>query len=159
MAYVIGRFHLEAVAASLDRGILGANSIERLDGMMRAAMIGHTAAVCAFLDRGNGVNTADEDGHTPLMEAAFGGHLDTVLELLNRGADVNAQDGSGWSALMEAVAKGRADLVRTLLAHGADPHIGNKNGWTALKTATGANTEAARLLKKAAGPTNFSLSI
>lgn len=151
MAYVIGRVHVEAVAASLDSGILGANPTERLDGMMRAAMIGHTAAVRAFLDRGNGVNTADKDGHTPLMEAVFGGHLDTVLELLNRGADVNAQDSNGWTALMEAVAKGRADLVRTLLTHGADPHIGNKTGWNALKTATRSNTEAARLLKKATG--------
>ena len=151
MAYVIGRVHVEAVAASLKSGILSANSAERLDGMMRAALIGHTDAVRTFLDRGNGVNTADENGHTPLMEAVFGGHLDTVVELLNRGADVNAQDSNGWTALMEALAKGRADIVGTLLTHGADAHIGNKSGWTALKTATRSNTEAARLLKKAAG--------
>lgn len=148
MAYVIGRVHVEAVAASLG-GILSGNSTDRLDGLMRAALIGHTDAVRAFLDRGNGVNTADKDGHTLLMEAVFGGHLDTVEELLSRGAEVNAQDSNGWTALMEAVAKGRADIVRTLLAHGADTHAGNKSGWMALKTATRSGTEAARLLKKA----------
>jgi ankyrin repeat protein len=129
--------------------MMNGNSADRLDGLMRAALIGHTDAVRAFLDRGNGVNTADKDGHTLLMEAVFGGHLDTVEELLSRGAEVNAQDGSGWTALMEAVAKGRADIVRTLLDHGADAHAGNKSGWMALKTATRSSTEAARLLKKA----------
>ena len=147
MAYVIGRVNVEAVAASL--GTLSGNSTDRVDGLMRAALIGHTNAVRTFLDRGNGVNTADKDGHTLLMEAVFGGHLDTVEELLSRGADVNAQDSNGWTALMEAVAKGRADIVRTLLLHGADAHAGNKSGWTALKTATRSSTEAARLLKKA----------
>jgi ankyrin repeat protein len=147
VVYVIGRVHVEAVAASL--GILSGNSTDRLDGLMRAALIGHTDAVRAFLDHGCGVNTADNDGHTLLMDAVFGGHLDTVEELLRRGAEVNAQDNNGWTALMEAVAKGRADIVRTLLTHGADAHAGNKSGWTALKTATRSGTEAARLLKKA----------
>jgi ankyrin repeat protein len=150
VAYVIGRVHVEAVAASLHSGILSANSTERLDGMMRAALIGNTNAVCAFLDRGNGVNAVDKDGHTPLMEAVFGGHLDTVLELINRGAEVNAQDSNGWTALMEAVAKGRPDIVRTLLEHGADAQVGNKTGWAALRTATRSSTEVARLLKNAA---------
>lgn len=140
---------MEAVNASLEHGILNGKPSEKLDGMMRAALIGHTSAVGAFLDCGAGVNMADQNGHTPLMEAVFGGHLDTVEELLRRGADVNAQDSDGWTALMEAASKGRADIVRTLLAHAADARIRNKNGWTALRTAARCNNEVARLLKKA----------
>lgn len=149
VSYVIGRVHVEAVAASLENGVLNQTASERLDGLMRAALIGNTDAVRAFLDRGNGVNAVEKDGHTLLMEAVFGGHLDTVEELLDRGAAVNAQDNNEWTALMEAVAKGRADIINVLLLYGADPHIGNKNGWTALKASTRSNTEAARLLKKA----------
>ena len=151
MSYVIGSIHVEAVAASLENASLSANSGESLDSMMRAVLIGSTGAVGVFLDRGIGVNTADKDGHTPLMEAVFGGHRDTVLELLDRGSDVNAQDSDGWTALMEAVAKGRADIVRMLINRGADMRIGNKKAWMVLKSAAKSNTEVARLLKRANG--------
>lgn len=149
MAYVIGRVHVAAVAASLENRLLNAHSGERLDSLMRAALIGSTRAVGVFLDRGIDSNSADKNGHTPLMEAVFGGHICTVLELLDRGSDVNAQDSDGWTALMEAVAKGRADIVRMLINHGADIRIGNKKAWMVLKAAAKCNTEVARLLKKA----------
>jgi ankyrin repeat protein len=148
--YVIGRIHVDTVAATLNQGCASASPTEKLDGMMRAALIGNTNALRVLLDRGTGVNTTDKDGHTLLMEAVFGGHLDTVKELLERGADVNAQDSNGWTALMEAVAKGRADMVKALLDYGADTNVGNRNGWTALRSSTTSNTEAARILKRAA---------
>jgi uncharacterized protein len=149
VAYVIGRVHTEAVQASLERANLDAKPPDSLAGMMRAALIGHTAAVKLFLDYGVAVNAADATGRTPLIEAVFGGHIDTVEELLKRGAHVNAQDGDGWTALMEAAAKGRADIVRILLALGADARIRNRNGWTALRTTAKCNTEISRLLREA----------
>jgi ankyrin repeat protein len=149
VAYVIGKVHIEAVRVSLERENLTGNPADNLSGMMRAALIGHTDAVSAFLDRGVDVNSRDTSGHTSLMEAVFGGHIDTVEELLKRGADVNSQDNDGWTALMEAAAKGRADVVRTLLAHGADVRVKNKKGWTALKTTAKCNTEVTRLLRSA----------
>jgi ankyrin repeat protein len=151
VAYVIGRVHVEAVRISLEREDLNDKPGDRLTGMMRAALIGHTDAVSAFLDRGIDANSRDTSGHTPLMEAVFGGHIDTVEALLKRGADVNSQDNDGWTALMEAAAKGRADVVRTLLAHGADPRVKNKKGWTALHTTAKCNTEVSRLLRNAGG--------
>jgi uncharacterized protein len=147
VAYVIGRVHTEAVSASLQRANLGATP--DFDGMMRAALIGHTNDVRLFLDHGVAIDAVDTNGRTTLIEAAFGGHFDTVDELLKRGANVNAQDGDGWTALMEAASKGRVDLVRTLLAHGADARLRNKNGWTALKTTAKCNTEITRLLRDA----------
>ena len=149
VACVIGRVHIEAVKASLESGNLRDKPEYDLRGLMRAALIGHTNAVSAILDRGLDVNSRDSSGHTPLMEAVFGGHIDTVKELLKSGADVNSQDNDGWTALMEAAAKGRADVVRTLLGHGADARVKNKNGWTALKSTAKCNTEVTRLLRKA----------
>ncbi|HLF85252.1 MAG TPA: ankyrin repeat domain-containing protein [Blastocatellia bacterium] len=149
MVYVIGRVHTEAVQASLERANLDARPDDSLAGMMRAALIGHTAAVTLFLDYGVPVNAVDPNGRTPLVEAAFGGHIDTAEELLKRGADVNAQDDDGWTALMEAASKGRADFVRILLAHGADARIRNKKGWTALKTTAKCHIEITRLLREA----------
>jgi hypothetical protein len=149
VAYVIGRVHIDAVGKSLERANLGAQPDESLAGMMRAALIGHTAAVILFLDYGVAPNAHDANGRTPLMEAAFGGHIDTIEELLRRGADVNAQDRDGWTALMEAASKGRPGVVRTLLSHGADARIRNKNGWTALKTTAKCNNEISRLLREA----------
>ncbi|HSE35989.1 MAG TPA: ankyrin repeat domain-containing protein [Blastocatellia bacterium] len=149
MAYVIGRTHTEAIQASLDRAILGAPPDDSLAGLMRAALIGHTAAVSVFLDHGVPVNAVDSSGRSPLIEAVFGGHLDTVEELLKRGADVNARDNDGWTALMEAASKGRANLVRTLIAHGADARIRNRHGWTALKTTSKCNAEVNRMLRDA----------
>lgn len=148
---VVGKAHVEAVRYSLQRATLNAISDDSQAGVLRAAMIGNTGAVCAFLDRGVSVNGRDASGRTPLMEAVFGGHMDTVQELLKRGADVNAQDRDGWTPLMEASSKGRADVVRTLLAHGADARIKTKNGWTALRTTAKCNAELTRLLRNA-GP-------
>ncbi len=141
--------HQDAVQASLQRSSLSASAADSIAGILRAALIGDTEAVSAFLDRGVPVNGRDAGGRTALMEAVFGGQLDTIEALLKRGADLNAQDCDGWTALMEASAKGRADVVSTLLAYGADAKMKNNKGWTALRTTARCNTNVARLLRKA----------
>jgi hypothetical protein len=149
VGFVVGRVHVEAVRTSLERCSVSAECQDDMPGLVRAAMIGHTDAVLAFLERGLDVNATDSAGRTPLMEAIFGGHLETALALLKLGADVNAQDRDGWTPLMEAASKGRADFVRLLLARGADPRARNHNGWTALKTTAKCNFEVSRLLRAA----------
>ena len=149
MTYVIGTTHVEFVRASLERANLAQKPDDSSDGMLRAALVGNTAAVSIFLDHGVAVNATDENGRTPLIEAVFGSHIATVEELLKRGADVNVQDADGWTALMEAASKGRTDVVRILLAHGADARIKNKKGWIALRTTSRCNTEISRLLRDA----------
>ena len=149
MAFVIGRVHMEVVRASLECAAPERTPATDTAGLMRAAMIGHSAAISALLDRGTPIDTVDQNGRTPLMEAVFGGQLGAIQELLDRGANVNAQDVDGWTALMEAAAKSRVDIVRLLLAHGADARLRNKNGWTALKSTARGNTEIGRLLRKA----------
>jgi uncharacterized protein len=147
VTYVIGTAHVEFVRASLERANLAQKPDDSSAGLLRAALVGNTAAVRIFLDHGVAVNATDANGSTPLIEATFAGHIDTVNEFLRRGADVNAQDADGWTALMEAASKGRGDVVRILLAHGADARIKNKKGWTALRTTSRCNTEISRLLR------------
>lgn len=149
VAFVIGRVHMEVVRASLECAAPERTPAADTAALMRAAMIGHSAAISALLERGTPIDTVDENGRTPLMEAVFGGQFGAIQELLDRGANVNAQDFDGWTALMEASGKARADIVRLLLAHGADARLKNKNGWTALKSTARGNTEIGRLLRKA----------
>lgn len=144
-ACAIGKTHLEAVEASFQ----SAESSSARNGLMRAALIGHTSAINDLLACGLDVNERDQYGRTALMEAVYGGHAETVEALLKLGADVNAKDASGWTPLMEATSKSRCCAVRTLLAYGADVNAACKNGWTALKVTPRTDTEIIRMLKRA----------
>jgi ankyrin repeat protein len=147
----IGKRHVELVQASLDNDNADRVIGDGLTALMRAAMIGHTEAVQALLDRGVDANARDEDGRTALLEAAFGGHLDTLKLLLERRADVNACDHDGWTPLMEAASKGHTEAVRELLEAGAEVNSRNRNGWTALRAAARGHFEITTLLKAAGG--------
>ena len=148
-ACAIGKTHLEAVEASFQC----AESSSARNGLMRAALIGHTSAITDLLARGLDVNATDQHGRTALMEAVYGGHTETVEALMKQGANVNAKDTSGWTALMEAASKGHCCAVRTLLAYGADVSAASKNGLTALKVTPRADTEIIRMLKQAGAKT------
>lgn len=149
MTVVIGEKHLQMVQLSVRNQGLMANRKATFEALLRASMIGHTAAVAALLDTGLDVNAKDHNAWTPLLEAVFGGHTDTIRLLLDRGADVNATDQTGWTPLMEAASKGRTEIVKTLLAHGADVNARTIKSWTALRVTPKRNTEIVRLLKEA----------
>jgi ankyrin repeat protein len=151
--FATGKRHTETVQALLEDKDLSTGREEIFEALMRAALIGHTTAVRALLDRGAEVNRTDQHGWSPLMEAVFGGHAETIGALIERGADVNTKDRAGWTPLMEAASKGHTEIVKTLLAGGADVNARNIKRWTALKAAPRANFEIVRLLK-AAGAEN-----
>lgn len=148
VAYAIGKVHIEAVHSSLSAGI-GDPPPDTLTALMSAALIGHTPALIALLDRGVDINSQDLHGRTALMEAVYGGHMDTVKTLLERGADANIVDDSGWTALMEAASKGFYEAVALLLGRNADPNARTHSGWTALKATARGNFAITRLLKEA----------
>jgi len=149
VVFIAGEKHVATVRASLANESLPANSEEITQALMRAALIGHTAAIRALLDGGADVNAIDPNGWTPLMEAVFAGHAETIRALLARGADVNTKDQAGWTPLMEAASKGQAEAVMILLASGADANAKSNKGWTALKATPKGNTEIIKLLKQA----------
>jgi ankyrin repeat protein len=146
---MIGEKHIRIVESSLAADGLTASRNESFEALLRASMIGHTAAVEALLDRGLDVNVKDHNDWTPLLEAVFGGHSDTIRVLLNRGADVNATDRTGWTPLMEAASKGRTEVVKTLLAYGAEVNARTIKSWTALYVTPKGNAEIVRVLKEA----------
>jgi ankyrin repeat protein len=55
-----------------------------------------------LLDRGAEVNSANNDGRTPLIEAAMRGNLQIVQLLLARGADPKRSDSHNKTALTYA---------------------------------------------------------
>ena len=108
------------------------------------------ALVIAILARhGATVNTADNDGDTPLITAAAMGHTDTVHQLLANGANPRAASPkvgddiflclrkrrltslphqTGDTALHIAVRGGFANIVSYLLAAGASIAVHNNSG-------------------------------
>jgi ankyrin repeat protein len=73
------------------------------------------------IDRGAGVNAADERGRTPLMFAANSDlmRLDAVKLLLDRGADINAKNLAGQTALDMARLRANTPIVDLLIKSGA----------------------------------------
>ena len=69
------------------------------------------------------VNSADENGKTPLMDAVHEGNEELVYGLLEIGANVNAQAKNGLTALMIAAMLGRKSIVLMLLQAHANPHL------------------------------------
>ena len=80
-------------------------------------------AVRELLARGAAVDTADNDGNTPLCIASWKGHLEVVRELLTRGAAVDTARNDGATPLYLASLKGHLEVVRELLARGASRHV------------------------------------
>jgi ankyrin repeat protein len=149
VVFVTGEKHIASLCAALAKGGAQASSEGAAAALMRAALIGHTAAVRALLEGGAAVDGLDAQGWTPLMQAVFAGHLDTIRALIQRGADVNRKDRAGWTPLMEAASKGHREAVIILLASGADVKAKSGKGWTALKAAPKGDAELVRLLKQA----------
>lgn len=85
------------------------------DSVLAAACwSGCARTVGLVLDAGFEVNTADEQGLTPLMVALHRGDTLTVLALLHAGADPAARDAQGRCALHHAAQHDLIDLVPVL---------------------------------------------
>lgn len=75
------------------------------------------------VDRTGDINSADQNGCTPLMRAAENGHHNAVRDLLQKGVAVDTRHRSGVTALMLAARQGHLQIVKMLLDAGADPDI------------------------------------
>jgi ankyrin repeat protein len=78
-------------------------------------------AVARLLSAGNGVDTKNAAGQTPLMLAAQLGSLETLQALIDAGARVDARDRLNHTALMHAAARQSTPHVLALMRGGADP--------------------------------------
>ena len=77
------------------------------------------SAVASLLAGGADVNTARDDGSTPLIWAALRDAEQIVAVLLEAGADPNAADENGETALLFACGNGSLAIARMLLDAGA----------------------------------------
>jgi ankyrin repeat protein len=82
----------------------------------------------------NWVDTASDEGVTPLLAASSEGHVAIVKMLLSTGkADVNAKDKEGTNSLMAAAARGHLECIQSLIeTKGIDVNSQNVDGHTAL---------------------------
>ncbi|XP_052562273.1 inversin isoform X1 [Culex pipiens pallens] len=90
------------------------------------------------------IESADEDGFTPLHLAVIQGNLQLVNLLLANGADVNALDNEGHSVVHWATVCGEVEALRSVLNAGADVSTPDINGGSPLHYAAqmcGANYE------------------
>jgi uncharacterized protein len=109
---------------------------------------------------GADINSADEDGRTPLMHAVLDSRPDPVFirHLLGQGATPNAADASQrWRALHFAVQAGGVDVTRVLLEAGAavdaQDTFGNTPLWRAVMTPKPSTELVELLLLAGADPT------
>ncbi len=119
--------------------------------IQQATRAGDVSAVYAFVADGVDINTADEDGRTPLHWAADNAQAETAQQLLALGANVNARDHAGRTPLHYAARAGQSAIVEQLLAHGASINAADVRGNTALHLAASRARPAVAGLLIAAG--------
>ena len=78
------------------------------------------------------VNSASDEGITPIIAASSEGHREVVEALIAAGADIDAIDKDGTSSLMASAARGHVEIVEALVKNGAKVDEQNVDGHTAL---------------------------
>jgi hypothetical protein len=85
-----------------------------------AAQTGHDDAIGTLVEHGADVNTASNDGYTPVFVAALRGHVDAIITLVEHGADVNTASNDGGTPVLAAAQKGHAGVIKLLYKLGAN---------------------------------------
>ena len=100
--------------------------------MLRAAKDGALGTILNLWDEGISINSADEEGNTPMLLSVKAGHLGVVRSLYHLGADINHHNLNGETALATAKASDSTDIVNSLQEFGAldamDGEIGKLSG-------------------------------
>uniref|UniRef100_A0A0G4FEN2 Uncharacterized protein n=1 Tax=Chromera velia CCMP2878 TaxID=1169474 RepID=A0A0G4FEN2_9ALVE len=141
LMYAAERGHAPVAKALVDAGAEAEEVIYGHTVLAFAAAGVHPSVVSVLLASGADVNSADEDGETPLMKAAQreappqSGHPEVVSLLLAAGAPVDAGNRVGKTGLMFASIVGNDAVVRVLLKAGADVNRTDRGGVTALRWA------------------------
>ncbi len=136
-----------------------ANAADAAD-MLQAVTERDIPSVTHMIATGADVNTADDNGNTPLMMAAALGYTDLAAILVAAEADVNASGRIGNTSLIYATESGATDVARLLIEAGASVTSVNDYGNTALSLAIGfGHREIAELIEAAPAATTSPLAM
>ena len=90
--------------------------------LIHALASGDTATADALIDDKNfNVNSANNQGVTPLLQSLVSHNREIYAKLLERGADPNICDGNGRCVMNQAAKESDSFWLREALAHGGDP--------------------------------------
>jgi ankyrin repeat protein len=123
--------------------------------MHSAAWFGLDECIARLLGEGYSVDSADDDGQTPLHWAIRNQQVSTVKLLLEQNACVNLVDKEGKSALHYAINQSETDLLQVLGTRNANLELADVKGRTPLLTAVEASSIVGTkyLLDMGANPT------
>ena len=100
--------------------------------LLDAVRINNISEVEEAMSLGADVNSADDDGWTPLIYAAYRGNTDITILLLKYRTNINAVNKYGDTALMMACWNGYIDIAELLIEHGANVNFIDGDGDTTL---------------------------
>jgi len=110
--------------------------------LTQAAADGDLEQVRTLLDQGEEINSADNDGDTPLSMAAMYGHEVVVELLLGRGAEVDCVNNNQETPLLFAASEGYTAVVHLLLKKDAEVDCANSEEDTPLSIAAACGHKA-----------------
>ncbi|GMF27273.1 unnamed protein product [Phytophthora lilii] len=124
---------------SVEQNILGTKV-----SLLQTAAKGNVGNVKAALERGQVVDTKDENGWTPLLFAARDGYEGVLRLLLHFDAAPDLAGKTGWTPFVGSgrhrsrigSPKGHLKIVQVLLNRGAAIDLADEDGWTPLMNAS-----------------------
>jgi ankyrin repeat protein len=91
--------------------------------LLTAVQSNNLEAVESLINQGVDVNSAGNDGSTPLLWAVYQHEYPIVRELIDAGAEANISNRYGISPLLQAARSADAESAHALLDAGADPTV------------------------------------
>ncbi len=101
----------------------------------RAVMIRRLTSVRQAIAEGEGVDTLDQDGRTPLFYASGDGAVEIVSELIHHGARPDKRDRNLETPLHFAAREYHLEVAGLLIKHGANVDAQDVHGNTPLSNA------------------------
>lgn len=136
VAAYFGHHNIVEHLAHLGGDILQQESEDGNTALMIALQQQRIKAAMSLIDLGAKVNTASNDGVTPLMEAvSIDEGMQVVEALIRKGAGVYKHDHTGKTVLMAAIIAENLTAVQVLLKQDARVDSKSKDGTTALMLA------------------------
>ncbi len=117
------------------------------DILFIACIKGYAEIAAMLIHAGADVNSAQNDGFTPLIYAVCHGYTEIAAMLIHAGADVNQARHNGTTPLFDAAYQGRTKIAEMLISAGANVKQARDDGATPILIASQeGHTEIVKML-------------